>query len=105
MSVVSAAAVAAGTGPDARTLLVLVPLLVLVLALDAYCLFDLVRRPVVRYLPKAAWAAVIVLISAPFGALAYLVWGRGPDDRHGFGLGDDEIEEVRRAERGRPGVR
>jgi hypothetical protein len=34
----------------------------------------------VRYLPKAAWALVIVLGSAPFGAIAYLVLGRNRND-------------------------
>jgi hypothetical protein len=38
-----------------------------------------VRAPSVRHLPKALWAVVIVLVSAPFGALAYLVFGRNRD--------------------------
>jgi ABC-2 type transport system ATP-binding protein len=38
-----------------------------------------VRAPSVRYLPKLLWALVIVVVSASFGALAYLVFGK---DRH-----------------------
>jgi ABC-2 type transport system ATP-binding protein len=54
----------------------LVPLLVLLVALDAYCLIDLARaRPMGRG-AKLAWAAVIVLASAPLGALLYLLVGR-----------------------------
>ncbi|GAB3305438.1 PLDc N-terminal domain-containing protein [Pseudoclavibacter terrae] len=55
----------------------LLPVLVLVLVLVAWCLVDLARRPEVRYLPKMAWA-VITIATIPFGAIAYLILGRAP---------------------------
>ena len=63
-----------------RTLLALLPLFALLAGLVVYCLVDLVRARSVRYLPKAAWALVIVLGSVPLGALIYLVLGRNRDD-------------------------
>jgi len=57
-----------------------VPLLVLIIALDVYCLINLARAQSVRYLPKWVWALVILLVSAPTGALLYLFLGR--DRRH-----------------------
>jgi len=55
----------------------LVPLLVLVVALDVYCLIDLARAPAMRWgVPKFVWVIVILFISAPIGALAYLFLGR-----------------------------
>jgi hypothetical protein len=66
--------------PSGRTVLALLPLLALVVGLIVYCLVDLARARSVRYLPKAAWALVIVLGSAPFGAIAYLVLGRNRND-------------------------
>ena len=58
-------------------------LLFLLGALIVYCLVDLIRAPSVRYLPKPVWALIIVLVSAPLGALAYLVFGK---DRHGHDI-------------------
>ena len=66
--------------PSGRVLLALMPLFVLLAGLIVYCLVDLIRARSVRYLPKPVWALIIVLVSAPFGALAYLLFGR---DRHG----------------------
>jgi ABC-2 type transport system ATP-binding protein len=54
----------------------LVPLLVLLVALDVYCLVDLARARSMGRGAKLAWAAVIVLASAPLGALLYLLVGR-----------------------------
>jgi ABC-2 type transport system ATP-binding protein len=55
----------------------LIPLLVLVIALDVYCLIDLARAPALRGgVPKFAWVIIILFISAPIGALAYLFVGR-----------------------------
>ncbi len=54
----------------------LVPLLVVVLALDVYCLIDIARAKSVRGAPKLAWVLVIVFVSAPIGALLYLFFGR-----------------------------
>jgi hypothetical protein len=64
-----------------RLFLALLPLLVVALGLDVYCLVDLVRAPSVRYLPKGIWALIIVCISCPIGALLYLFLGR--DRNHG----------------------
>jgi ABC-2 type transport system ATP-binding protein len=66
---------AAGSEPPVHILLVVVPLLMLVAALDIYCLIDLIRARSVRYLPRTIWALIIVLVSAPFGALLYLFLG------------------------------
>jgi len=66
--------------PSGRTLLALLPLFALLVGLVVYCLIDLVRAPSVRYLPKPVWALVIVIGSAPFGAIAYLVLGRNRND-------------------------
>ena len=53
----------------------LVPVLVLVLGLDVFCLVNLVRAKSVRNAPKLAWAIVILAVSAPLGALLYLFFG------------------------------
>jgi ABC-2 type transport system ATP-binding protein len=53
----------------------LVPTLALLLSLDVYCLISLARATSVRYLPKLAWVFVILLVSAPTGALLYLFFG------------------------------
>lgn len=58
----------------------LIPALVLILGLDAFCLINLVRAKSVRNAPKLAWAIVILAVSAPFGALLYLFFGM---DRRG----------------------
>ena len=54
----------------------LMPILVLVVAFDVYCLVDLVRARSARYLPKWVWALIILFISAPIGGLLYLFLGR-----------------------------
>jgi ABC-2 type transport system ATP-binding protein len=54
----------------------LVPLLVLNLALDIFCLADLARAKSVRGAPKIVWVFVILFVSAPIGALIYLFAGR-----------------------------
>ncbi len=54
----------------------LVPLLVVVLALDVYCLIDVARARSVRSAPKVAWVIVILFFSAPLGALLYLFFGK-----------------------------
>ncbi|HEY2314361.1 MAG TPA: ATP-binding cassette domain-containing protein [Streptosporangiaceae bacterium] len=53
----------------------LVPVLVLVLGLDVFCLVNLVRAKSVRNAPKLVWAIVILAVSAPLGALLYLFFG------------------------------
>ena len=62
--------------PSGTTLIALLPLLVLVLGFEIYCLIDLIRAPSVKQLPKVAWALIIVLGSAPIGAIIYLLVGR-----------------------------
>ena len=47
----------------------------LVLGLDVYCLVNLARARSVRNAPKLVWVLVILLVSAPFGALLYLFFG------------------------------
>jgi ABC-2 type transport system ATP-binding protein len=80
VSAFTAPAVALDTGmPSGRVLFALIPLFVLLAGLIVYCLVDLIRARSVRYLPKPVWALIIVLVSAPLGALAYLVFGK---DRH-----------------------
>jgi hypothetical protein len=67
--------------PSGRVLLALVPLAVLLAGFIAFCLIDLARARAVRYLPKPVWALVIVLISWPLGALAYLIFGKDRSHR------------------------
>jgi hypothetical protein len=66
-------------------MLALIPVFALLAGLIVYCLVDLIRAPSVRYLPKPVWALIILVASAPFGPLAYLVFGK---DRHGHDLGE-----------------
>ena len=54
----------------------LAPLLVVVLALDIYCLVDVAKARSVRNAPKIAWVIVILAFSAPLGALLYLFFGK-----------------------------
>ena len=74
-------ALAAGplAGPPMHPLLAaapaLVPILVLILGLDVYCLVNLARSKSVRNAPKLVWVLVILLVSAPIGALLYLFFG------------------------------
>ena len=53
----------------------LIPIVVIALAFDLYCLVDLSRSRV-RYLPKWAWALVILVVSSPLGGIAYLAAGK-----------------------------
>lgn len=52
----------------------LAPIVVLLIGWVVYCLFDLSRSEV-RYLPRWAWA-IIILISVPLGGIVYLLVGR-----------------------------
>ena len=54
----------------------LVPLLVLLVALDVYCLGARARAWSMGGAAKLAWAVVVVFVSAPLGALLYLLLGR-----------------------------
>ena len=51
------------------------PLLLLAVALVAYCLWDLARADAVRHLPRWAWALICVA-TVPLGPIAYLFFGR-----------------------------
>lgn len=53
----------------------LLPLLFIELALLFIALVDLIRRDQVRYLPKWAWAVIILLLNF-LGPIAYLLIGR-----------------------------
>jgi hypothetical protein len=79
----AAAAIGSGKLPAGLALAV-VPLLVLIIALDVYCLIDLARAKSVRNVPRWVWAIVILFVSAPIGALVYLFAGRdrGQDAAH-----------------------
>lgn len=69
-------------GPSGHQLvLALLPLLLVAVGLDVYCLVDLVRAASVRYLPKAVWAVIIVCVTCPAGALLYLFLGREYEHR------------------------
>ncbi len=61
------------------------PLLAVTAVVDLLLLWDLRRRRV-NALPKLAWAAIIVLVSFPVGALIYWVAGRVPP-------GQEPVEE------------
>ena len=54
---------------------ILLPVLIVVLALDVFCFVDLHRAEEVAYLPKSAWVILIIVIHF-FGAIAYLIFGR-----------------------------
>jgi hypothetical protein len=69
-------ALSAAAAHPPRLFFALLPIVVLALAFDVYCLVDVIRAPSVRHLPKAVWAIIIVLISAPWGGLLYLFLGR-----------------------------
>ena len=60
----------------------LIPVLVLLVGLDVYCLVNLARAKSVRNMPKLAWVFVILCVSAPLGAILYLSFGM---DRTGSG--------------------
>ncbi len=62
--------------PSGSTLLAITPILVVILGIVVFSLVDLVRARSVRYLPKVVWGVIIVLVSTPLGAIAYLVFGR-----------------------------
>ena len=56
----------------------LAPLIVLAVVVDVACLIDLWRRAEPAHLPRWAWT-ILILISFPLGAVAYLWLGRCQD--------------------------
>jgi hypothetical protein len=54
---------------------VIIPIAVFGLAFVIFCLFDVFRRPRVKYLPRWVWA-IICCISIPLGGIIYLIVGR-----------------------------
>jgi hypothetical protein len=53
----------------------IIPIAVIGLAFVIFCLFDVFRRPRVKYLPRWLWA-IICCISIPIGGIIYLIVGR-----------------------------
>jgi hypothetical protein len=93
VSALAAPTVALGVNMHSgKVLFALIPLFVLLAGLIVYCLVDLVRARSVRYLPKVVWALIIVLVSAPFGALAYLVFGK---DHHAHDFAEPADDQQR----------
>jgi hypothetical protein len=90
LAIVAPAVSLGASALSGRALFALVPLFVLLGVLIVYCLVDLIRAPSVRYLPKPVWALIIVVVSAPLGALAYLVFGK---DRHGHNINGHDVNE------------
>jgi hypothetical protein len=64
-----------------RLFFAVLPIIVLAIAFDVYCLVDLIRSKSARYLPKSVWGLIIVLVSAPWGGLIYLFVGRDRGQR------------------------
>lgn len=58
-------------------IVIVVGLFVINLALIAWAITDLLARENVKYLPKAAWMAIVAVIF--FGSILYLLTGRGDD--------------------------
>jgi hypothetical protein len=74
---------AAGHHGPGHLLAALVPIFLVLVIFDAYCLTNLSHASSVRYLPKWVWALVILFVSAPGGGLLYLFVGRQPGRRPG----------------------
>lgn len=53
-------------------ILLLIPVLLIQLGLQIYCIIDLVKRRTVKYGNKAIWALVILLVNL-IGPIVYLV--------------------------------
>jgi hypothetical protein len=53
----------------------LIPIVVVAVGFEIFCLVDVARAEEVRYLPRWAWT-VVCLISIPLGGIAYLIFGR-----------------------------
>jgi ABC-2 type transport system ATP-binding protein len=62
--------------PSGTAILALLPVAVLMLGLTGYALVHLVRADAAPYLPKWAWALIIIIVSL-WGPLVYLLLARG----------------------------
>jgi hypothetical protein len=58
-----------------RYIPLIAPLVIIELILLSLALIDLIRREQVRYIPKWAWAIVIILLNL-IGPILYLIIGR-----------------------------
>ncbi|WP_158675709.1 PLDc N-terminal domain-containing protein [Nocardia stercoris] len=57
------------------SLAALIPVLVLEVAFVAYCWTSIYRVRATKFLPKAVWALLVLLVM-PIGGIVYLVCGR-----------------------------
>ncbi len=62
-----------------------IPAVIVLLAFDVFCFVDLYRAEEVSYLPKWAWA-IVIIVAHLLGAIAYLTFGRMRSSRVG-GIG------------------
>lgn len=60
---------------DGSVAAALVPVVLVAVAFEVFCLVDVFHSEEVRYLPRWVWA-LLCLISIPLGGIVYLVVGR-----------------------------
>jgi hypothetical protein len=53
----------------------LLPLVLIAIGFEVFCLVDVARADAVRHLPRWGWV-VVCLISIPLGGIVYLLFGR-----------------------------
>ena len=64
---------------DIATLLpLIIPLILVQLGLAVFCLIDLSKRQTVKYIPRWAWA-IIILLGELIGPVIYLLVGRSEE--------------------------
>jgi len=59
-------------------ILLLIPVFLIQLGLQAYCIYDLVKRQNFKYFNRNIWAAIVILGNL-LGAIVYLIF-RGDND-------------------------
>jgi Phospholipase_D-nuclease N-terminal len=67
--------VSVATTLHGATLAALVPVALIAVAFEVFCLVDVFRSEKVQYLPRWLWA-LITVVSVPLGGLVYLIVGR-----------------------------